>query len=90
MRFLPAAPRRWRSVVSAAQRHAAGEVLARKHRCPRELVFFFNFLNVCLFLRRKQLEQRGAEGEGDAESEAGSVLSAPSPTRGSNSQTVSS
>ena len=53
-------------------------------------LFFFNFLMFIYEMRR-----RGAEREGDTESEAGckapgSEMSAPSPTWGSNSQTVRS
>ena len=62
-----------------------------------EEVFFFNFLfNVYLFLTEREREREtehergGAEREGDSESEAGSELSAQSPTLGSNSQTLRS
>ena len=51
------------------------------------------FFNVYSFLRDRETEHewgRGREREGDTESEAGSRLSAPSPTWGSNSQTVRS
>ena len=55
----------------------------------------FLLFNVCLFIferdRQRQRDSReGAEKEGDTESQAGLVLSAQSPARGSNSRTVRS
>ena len=61
----------------------------------RTLLFFF-FLNVYFISEgereraRQSTSRGGAEREGDTESEAGSRLSAQSPTRGSNPHTVRS
>ena len=47
--------------------------------------FFKSFFNAYLFLRQRETEHqrgRGREREGGTESEAGSRLSAQSPTRG--------
>ena len=48
--------------------------------------FFFKFI----YLERESANREGAETEGERESQAGSELSAQSPTWGSNPQTVRS
>ena len=50
--------------------------------------YLFSF-NVCLFLKERE-SRGGAEREGDRGSEGGSVLTAGSPMRGSNSRTTRS
>ena len=66
------------------------------HMLKMVFVFFLQKIFKCLFLREREREKQsmsrggGAEQEGDTGSEAGSRLTAQSPTRGSNSQTTRS